>query len=249
VYEGALAFCPRAARLGLFAVGLLVAGAATGEASTITCGYGGAASGSQCISFNGGTGGFFDFDPQPYTFQLEFEQVNGEFTVDVQDLIVTQASLLSDNRLNGFPGYTCVPIADNSTNCVDFHVTAPAPGPSTWEGFYDVFIFWFDNTEGGFPNDPVDPNDLGRIRVLHNLGSVDGNAFDTDITIPGSYIPFYECGECVPDPGIGGRDNSFQSFTVAQAPTIPEPGTLFLIGGGTAILIVKGRSKKQAVGA
>ena len=87
-------------------------------------------------------------------------------------------------------------------------------------------IAWSFDTDATFPNDPGD-----RIRILHNRGDIPGNGFNTDVTIIGSYIPGGD------DPGIGGRDDNFQSFLVAQGPAVPEPGTLLLLGSGVAWLV------------
>ncbi len=67
---------------------------------------------------------------------LGFDSVNGPFDVSVTDVPTSQAALIQAQRLNGFPGYTCVPL--DGTNCIDFQITAPPPGPTTWTGFYDV---------------------------------------------------------------------------------------------------------------
>ena len=112
---------------------------------------------------------------------LGFDNVNGPFDVSVTNVPTSQAALIQAQRLNGFPGYTCVPL--DGTNCVDFQITAPAPQPTTWTGFYNVSISWNFNTNPNFPNGPGN-----LIRILHNRGDVPGNGFDTDITVIGSYI-------------------------------------------------------------
>ena len=122
-------------------------------------------------------------------------------------------------------------------NCIDFQITAPPPGPTTWTGFYDVNIFWNFNTNPNFPNGPGN-----LIRILHNRGDVPGDGFDTDITVIGSYVGEFR-NALDDDPGIGGRDDNFQSLLVAQAPAaVPEPGTLLLLGSGVAWLVKRRRA-------
>jgi hypothetical protein len=187
---------------------LVLVGSIRSEAGPITLGYS-----PETLSE--------DFNFGDYQFLLTFKDVHGSFDVTVTDSIQTPAQI--EARLGKFPGYVCVPFANGGTDCVDFEVTAPAPNPdpnamNTWSGFFNIKVTWFENTDGAYPNPPGN-----RIRLLHNRGDIAGDGFDTDITIPGSYIPF--------DPAIGGTDDNFQSFTVVQAP-VPEPATMFLLGSG-----------------
>jgi hypothetical protein len=199
---------------------LVLVGSIRSEAAPITLGYSNPGTSSETFNFGA------------YQFILRFLDVHpGSFNVTVTDSIQTPAQI--EARLGNFPGYVCVPFANAGTDCVDFEVNAPAPNPNpgalnTWSGFFDITVAWFDDTNGAFPNTPGN-----RIRLLHNRGDIAGDGFDTDITVPGSYVPgcFFACED--DDPAIGGTDDNFQSFTVVQAPTaVPEPATMFLLGSG-----------------
>lgn len=203
------------------------------ESSTISCSFYG---GSGGCAGSGANQRVFDFRPlgSGYKVVLEFDNIHGQFDVSIEDILTSQSALSSGGRLENFPTHTCVTIHE-FTDCVDFHVSAPAPSSTTWTGFFNLFIFWDADTNALFPNG------TGAIRMLHNLGSTSGDAFDTDITIQGSYFPG---SPTVADPGIGGRDNNFQSFIVTHDP-IPEPATLLLVGSGIGALLYNRRRRRR----
>jgi hypothetical protein len=201
---------------------LVLAGSIRSEAAPITLTYSNPGTSSQTFDFG------------DYLFSLTFDNVHaGSFDVTVNDLV--QAPTALESRFGAFPGYLCVPFANGGTDCVDFEVTAPQPNQddsvlNTWSGFFDITVAWFEPTDSTFSNAPGN-----RIRLLHNRGDVTGNGFDTDVTVPGSYVGCLECtaAASLDDPAIGGTDDNFQSFTVVQAPAaVPEPATMLLLGSG-----------------
>jgi hypothetical protein len=199
---------------------LVPLGSVAVESATITCGFGSA--GNTCV---GSAANTRTFDFGAYDLTLTFDDFV-DATISITDLSTDQDTLTGEGGgLSSFPGYTCVPIAGlgEGQNCVEFFVEAPAD-----LGFYDIFIHWDADTNNLFPNEPGN-----LIRILHAVGD---DTYDVDITVFGTYQS---------DPGIGGRDDNFQRFLVAQAP-IPEPATLLLVGAGVGALYHRRRRRRDA---
>lgn len=245
---------------------LVPLGSIRAEAST--CGFSG--SGSTCGIFGAGAEGFgfFDFDDPTYKVALAFDHVVGEFDVEIIAHELDEAAMLA--KLTAFPGFRPLPIGSNpAAPFIDFEVNAPQPctisptedcanasntwiaegdrGPAADQG-YDMRFYWTALTDAEFP----DPH------VLHNTGEGD-ELYDFDMTDPAGFpytdeVPCQVFGTCEPtgfalkapgDPAVGGRDDMFNGFTLAD-PTnpVPEPASLVLLGTGISGWLYRRRRQK-----
>ena len=216
------------------------------EASTITCGFGGASDGEgdEC----GGVGdNFAVFDFGDYELTLHFEgTILRPFQVGFENQLTNQYELegggTSSEDVSRLPaGARCVPIAGlgPGDNCVVFHQTEPVPVQGEdFTGNYRIDIIWLAATDSEYPGL------TGLVRLLHDSSLSPGNFFGDDITIEGSYFVVPTCEICFPveDPGIGGRDNNFGDFTVVFT---PEPATLILVGSGIAGALYRRRRQRR----
>jgi PEP-CTERM motif len=208
------------------------------EATSITCGFGGASSESACVSFDENNGETFFFQPfgSPYSFSLDFATVHDPFLVTVEDEVIPRSTLDGAGQLPA--GQGCLPFAGALDDCVVFHVTAPTSGEDTWEGFYKVYIAWDAVLDAQYPGSTV--------RLDHARST---NLNFVDITIEGSYNTFDPgpppCIECFfLDASIGGTDDNFTRFVAASTATpVPEPASVALIATGLGTLWYRRRRR------
>ncbi len=222
------------------AAALVPLASVTADASSLSCHF----SGSSFDCNEGFFGGaLYQFGS--YSLELKFEQATS-FNVEFTDFLFTHDEMQS--RFTGeFEGWEPLPICPGCLNdqnelaeYVEFRVTSdPLPQQGTdFVGDYELYIYWLADTNAAF----------GNPQMLHDLSNT-SDAFDTNITIAGSY--FSEAPGCVfnevgcTDPGNGGRDNMFTGFTEAQNP-VPEPASLFLLGTGVSALMYRRRRNAQS---
>jgi hypothetical protein len=229
---------------------LVPLGSVAMEATTISCGFSGYASDGS----NGGDGCSFSFGDRNrfnfgnYALDLEFVGLDpfANFDVSVTDNPMTQGEF--SERATAFSDYVCIPLEDGGP-CRDFVVLAPHE--RQWDS-YLLKIVWDFDTNSAFPNEPVNGQGVGQVRMLHNPSSdFPNNSFLHDMCLEAisngsyeacTYYPTADTGG--PDPGIRSGDTVFSSFTVAwTANPVPEPASLILVGTGAGFLVRRYRRK------
>jgi hypothetical protein len=264
-YSSAAAKLIQAAALAAVLVPL---GSVAAEAST--CTFGSEVSGC-AIGPQGGL--LFDFGidgSAPYKVELVFDQIFGQFDVSIDDSENTYEAITA-RFAEFFPLYQPLPIGTNlAAPFISFAVTAPTPctgtqeecanATNTWrsEGArgtdavagYDLWIYWLAETDPLFPSPSV----------LHDTGETEQDG-QFDINITQTYLQGgVQCGVFSPcigllaasihDPAIGGRDDMFFDFTLADdngiaVRAVPEPATLVLLGTGISSLLYRRRRLSQ----
>jgi hypothetical protein len=243
------------------------------ETATINCVT--TSSGGGCFNSAGGSGFFYSGGGQQSNTWSFYRNANTlpqdliysftitgtpavDFSLNVRDFVTTQAALSAAPPgeydvqppfpLMNFAGLMCVP-TNNPGLCGLFDVTSD--GTPAWSGlFYDAKIAWNTNA------DPASLPASNRVTILQAKdylpdGSPNWNYVFTNTL---SNI-WYDPNQPPPDPGIGGRGNSFSRFGVFwsedlppagnQSDVVPEPGSMILLGTGLAGAIHRARRRKR----
>jgi hypothetical protein len=155
------------------------------------------------------------------------------FSLDVEDVVTSQAALGDGPALILFPDAVCIPTY-GAGQCGLFDVFA-ATGTPSWVNGYYATISWFTNT------DPLSqPPDDGSNRILR---APDYNIFVEALRDP-TYQPIVVLDP--DDPALGGRGDSFSRLGAFTSVNVPEPGTLLLFGAGVAAALGRRRRRQQA---